>query len=365
MGIPPPDHIVVGLAPNFWVTEADAETTEGTLRGQTMYLSLPLLRLLSLDQVRAILAHELAHFVGADTSWSRRFAPIWRGTVDALLTLRASSSGLSAVAAIPAHSVLSHFLASFASAHGTISRERELSADQVAVRIAGAAAFGSALVRVALAARAWEPAVREFVPIVAAGQPLPNLGVTFAGLAAAGTGADPVVLSDLDSPPHPTDSHPPTSDRLAAIGIALDDTMLDLTAPMPTDAGHSLFDAGEAIEMDLTAMVSAMFSPQAREIAEAIDRENAAVAWLDAKEREAAQAAAQANERDGERRAAEPPRLAAPVSCTACGQLIYRVATTCWSCGAAAPPGARPRSAAPGTAARSARAGRRRPRPRP
>jgi hypothetical protein len=37
------------------------------------------MRVLSLDEVKAVVGHELAHFSGADTIYSKNFAPIYRG----------------------------------------------------------------------------------------------------------------------------------------------------------------------------------------------------------------------------------------------------------------------------------------------
>src|SRR5690606_6087716 len=64
-----PDNIVLGLDPNFFATTAPMHTptSRRLLTGQTLYLSLPLMRVLSLDEVKAVVGHELAHFSGSDT----------------------------------------------------------------------------------------------------------------------------------------------------------------------------------------------------------------------------------------------------------------------------------------------------------
>src|SRR5262249_35716788 len=60
----PPDNVVVGIQPGFWVTEAKVHCVTGRLAGRTMYLSLSESRVLAKDELVAILGHELAHYKG-------------------------------------------------------------------------------------------------------------------------------------------------------------------------------------------------------------------------------------------------------------------------------------------------------------
>lgn len=59
--------LVVGLTPTFFVTEADVHCIGGTVTGRTMYLSVPLCRILTVEELSAVIAHELGHFRGEDT----------------------------------------------------------------------------------------------------------------------------------------------------------------------------------------------------------------------------------------------------------------------------------------------------------
>ena len=72
----PPQNIIVGLDNSFFVIEAAVKCFNGLIKGRTLYLSLPLCRILSEVELRAIVGHELGHFKGDDTRYSRRFAPI-------------------------------------------------------------------------------------------------------------------------------------------------------------------------------------------------------------------------------------------------------------------------------------------------
>lgn len=84
-----PKHVVIGLEPNFYVTSADVTVIPGstTHSDETLYLSLPLMRILSRDELAAVVGHELGHFRGEDTKFSLRFYPIYAGTTQALMAL--------------------------------------------------------------------------------------------------------------------------------------------------------------------------------------------------------------------------------------------------------------------------------------
>lgn len=67
MGALRPEHIVLGLDPNFFVTEAEVVCLDGTLSGRTLYCSLPLCRILSLGEASAVIGHELG---GISKDWT-------------------------------------------------------------------------------------------------------------------------------------------------------------------------------------------------------------------------------------------------------------------------------------------------------
>ena len=121
-----PDHIVVGLDPTFFVTEARVRCVSGVLKGRTLFVSLPLSRLLTLEEFGAVVAHELAHFTGKDTAFSKKFFPVYRGASEsvAALVTQSGNGDTGAITVIPAVAVLSFFLHSFSVAENTVSRER-------------------------------------------------------------------------------------------------------------------------------------------------------------------------------------------------------------------------------------------------
>jgi Zn-dependent protease with chaperone function len=112
LGAERPEHIVIGLEPNYYVIEATVRHLDAVCSGRTLFLSLPLSRLLlSRGELRAILGHELGHFRGLDTRFSQHFFPIYRGSADALGELGAvlRAGGARAISVLPALAVMSYF----------------------------------------------------------------------------------------------------------------------------------------------------------------------------------------------------------------------------------------------------------------
>jgi Zn-dependent protease with chaperone function len=89
LGSKPPENVVVGLEPTFYATAASVKllNEDRALDGETLYLSLPLMRLFSMDELRAVVGHELGHFRGADTAYSLKFAPVYAGLANSIVTL--------------------------------------------------------------------------------------------------------------------------------------------------------------------------------------------------------------------------------------------------------------------------------------
>ena len=66
--VQPPENIVLGINPNFFVTENKLIVDEEEITGKTLYMSLPFLRVMSLAEVKSVLGHELGHLQAGDTS---------------------------------------------------------------------------------------------------------------------------------------------------------------------------------------------------------------------------------------------------------------------------------------------------------
>ena len=76
LDIKKPDWLVVGIDDNFFVTEHTVTVRGKAYAGRTLYVSLPLLKIMEREEADAVLSHELAHFSGQDTLYSRKIAPI-------------------------------------------------------------------------------------------------------------------------------------------------------------------------------------------------------------------------------------------------------------------------------------------------
>jgi Zn-dependent protease with chaperone function len=264
LGIEGPEHLVVGLDPGFFVTEADVVATDGVRRGRTLYLSLPMSRLMTPGELRAVVGHEMGHFLGSDTQYSRRFYPVYRGATGAIAALATAggNSGARAIALIPALLLLDLFLDGFAVAERGISRERELAADRVGSELSSPRDIATALVKVTAFGPLFDEAVSGFaagstrVPSPA-GTAIPDtIGDRFVDLARAAS--TPAVLEGLGdrSVEHPTDSHPPLATRLAALGLTLADVgpaALDLR---PDPAADAIVTGRDGYEEELTAWVA-------------------------------------------------------------------------------------------------------------
>ena len=160
LGARPPDQIVVGLDPDFFVTSADITVlgeTSDAIEGESLFVSTSLARLLSKDEFSDVLGHELGHFRGGDTEYSMKFAPVYAGLVGGIKALSSTEDeGAAGLAKIPAVSILSYMIDVFASNERPIGRERELVADKAGAEVASAQALASALVKLSLYSGFWE-----------------------------------------------------------------------------------------------------------------------------------------------------------------------------------------------------------------
>ena len=222
-----PDAIVIGLTGGFFVTEGSVRVApeERTLTGRTLYLPAPFLGVLDGRELSAVIGHELAHFAGEDTTYSRRFTPIYAGLHRALDALGGAGPGN--ILARPAAYVGHRSLGTFDAAVARWSRAREFEADRRGACVSGAPSAASALLRVgALGSVVAGTFGSAFVEPETAPDDL-VAGVLDA-IPAAGF-PDPAVHLD-ERREHPTDTHPPDRQRIAALGVALDAELLTRAA---------------------------------------------------------------------------------------------------------------------------------------
>ena len=277
LGAREPDHIVVGLDPNFFVTSADVQLigTDTELTGETLYLSLPLARIFTRDEIRAVIGHELGHFRGNDTMYSLRFAPVYAGLTQGMSTLGASQD-LTAIAQLPAKSVLNYMIEVFHRNVSTISREREFEADKAALEVAPAKSLATSLLKVGLYGNAWGGLQNSVVGRMQQGKFTRNMSSLFASIVKYDVNVEkiPEAIGDVAQATisHPTDSHPPTALRIEQAGLAVDDIdYADLLVSQ--ERSVELIDHYKEIEETLTANQQKMYQSMGVVVPDSVDED--------------------------------------------------------------------------------------------
>lgn len=269
LGVRMPDRLVLGLAPGCFVVDGHVSTLDGAAQGRTLYLSLPLARILSVEELRAILAHELAHFRQPDEDLTVRFYPAYAAAGRALEVLRRKARGWRAVAVAPALWLLAFFVEGFAPAARSAAREREQVADAAAVSIAGREAAATALVKTHAFSPAWD-AVREAMDAaVAEGTQYTSASALFVQV--VNDNAGPVRLVGLGRLAlwHPVDALPALGDRLAALGVNLPGVAAAALVTRPEVPAISLIENPEGLERDLSEVEHRLLALERARLVEA------------------------------------------------------------------------------------------------
>lgn len=193
---------------NAWVSRRGGVMGFGS--APVMGIGLPLLQVTSRSELRAILAHEFGHYCGGDTQlgpWIYKTRAAIGRTLESL-----SQSALQAP--------FRGYAALFLRLTQAISRAQELSADRLAVRVAGGSALVGGLEKVHGYAGAFDSYWRqEFAPVLSAGFHAPFVD-GFSRFLAVPSVAESVrqQLAAHREPAaaDPYDSHPPLAERVAA-----------------------------------------------------------------------------------------------------------------------------------------------------
>lgn len=249
---PVPNNIAIGLEPTFYATSANVKvlSSDKSLSGETLYISLPLMRLFSKEEFGAVVGHELGHFKGSDVQYTMKFAPLYR----ALSTAVSNTADQGKIMAIPALSVLGFLLTRFAESEREISRQREFEADRVGATATSENALCAALIKVTAFSNFWGDLTYDLIENLEFGRPVKNLSKLYASRVAFDTDADAsrtVVQQNLDyKVSHPTDTHPTLSDRLKNLNASDDFTSLDMG--FLDDSSLTLIKDAEVLETELT-----------------------------------------------------------------------------------------------------------------
>ncbi|ADU37327.1 M48 family metallopeptidase [Variovorax paradoxus] len=243
----PPDQIVAGIDTNFFVTEAPIEVSGRALNGRTLFVSLPLLRVLDQSEADAVLAHELAHLGGGDTRSSAALGPKLRQFDQ--YTWKMRSGGLTIVA----HYLLRLYRMIFEFALARDSREREYKADRVSASLTAPSAIVQSLIKISAYA-----SYRNDVEQKLFAQNRQHDGAL--GIARfVADGLPPYASSEAfietmktADVPHPYDSHPPLLERMRNVDHHVPESVygaIVATAPEATWADE--IETAPAIEQRL------------------------------------------------------------------------------------------------------------------
>lgn len=258
-----PQHVYLLPEVNAFVAERGGFMGLGAKR--VMGIGLPLFELLTISQLRSVIAHEFGHFHSGDTRlspWIHKTRAAVGRTINNLgqatvgQSLEIAKGGLSVGLAVGGVSAILMgvqkpfllFGKAFMRVTQALSRRQEYTADAVAARIAGPEALAGGLEATAVGAQAFQAFVRELVPWWQAGlrPPLlegfrrfllqPDISAQLEGCLAA-------ALKETKQDPY--DSHPVLPERLAALRA------LPSTTEVDTRPAASLLGSLEAAEAAL------------------------------------------------------------------------------------------------------------------
>jgi Zn-dependent protease with chaperone function len=248
LGVSSPQSVVCGLPPHFFAIAGDAKIRgrRERLLPNTLYLSLPLMRVMSPRELECTMGHELGHFIGEDRAYTSNFVSIFSASIRSLEAIRDHGT----LVILPAFMVLALFLEAFGIAGLAVSRKRELEADRFGISVSDIRAYTSSLLRIVALSPLWYSVLQT----AAKEGGLKNASATFNALAtdfvSSVDRAD--MLSKIASMrvAHPTDTHPTIAERFRAHGQELNgaESLIDL----PPDRSIALVDDYEVLEESLT-----------------------------------------------------------------------------------------------------------------
>ena len=227
LGTAPPDQIIAGIDASFFVTEHDVILDGSVQKGRTLFVSLPLLKVLSVEEADAVLAHEMAHFSGDDTLWSRRISPFVQRMGLYLQALY--GAGLTR----PVFHFMFFFWKIYNYSLGKMSRSREFRADSIGAAESSPGALARALVKISAYCEyrgKTEQAIIEKRGLEKDLHLADRLDTGFPGYLSGFAGNKDAALAET---PHPFDTHPPLSSRMEALGLVPGDVLGDSSLHEP------------------------------------------------------------------------------------------------------------------------------------
>lgn len=228
-----PDSIVLHADANFLIQKGPVRVFNGEARGRVLALGLPVIGFISVNELRAILAHELAHFTGNDAIFSSAVLPVYTKLASAIEkmdrmlgvnpdgTVARRNIGCMATPMVLPWLVLGIHWWAFHRFNIRISRLRESRADVVAAFVCGSVSLSSALRKVGGLRRAFQVIFdRDFAGELVNGRSVNNycsrLRDAIPDLDALITAQEALGMKGSESS---VDTHPALEERLRGIPV--------------------------------------------------------------------------------------------------------------------------------------------------
>lgn len=212
---------------NAWVTERGGIMGFGSRR--VMGLGLPLMQVLTVSELRAVLAHEFGHFHGGDTKlgpWIYKTRAAMARTIE---NLAGTELGFMSLVTLPFIAYNKLFLRITLA----ISRAQEYAADALAARTQGSRPLSEGLKKIRGAAMAFDPYFgNEVLPALESGfhPPIAQGFARFVAEPHITEAIDKAVAHAMETDQtDPYDTHPALKDRLAAVAEIDPGTLTDNT----------------------------------------------------------------------------------------------------------------------------------------
>jgi Zn-dependent protease with chaperone function len=247
-------------APAVWAAVREiAAAMSGRVKGRVLNLSLPFARIMSLAELRSVLAHEMAHLRSDDTGQSRRISSVVRTAREAHRQMIESISyEQQLILVVPALRLIELFIDNVFTDYGAISRRCEIAADAASAAATSSAAAGFALVKIHAFGGAWQNTADAINYHEGQGERLVNVSDWFVRSAFYHAKSNQVDALAQSVQTHPYDSHPPLLDRLTALGVKLEDFDNASVTQLPDQPLSTLIPDHLARETHLSYLIALM-----------------------------------------------------------------------------------------------------------
>ena len=219
-----PKNITIGLTPDFYATSAHVRIFNGVeeklLKDETLYISLPYLRVLTIKEFEGIVGHELGHFEGDDTLYCVKFAPIYSRLNEQFRSLDEDETKESILIKLAVYPIIFLFN-EFSRKEEKISKAQELKADVFGSKASGdAKVFINGLAKLYIYGLVWDEVENGYREIVRqkVKTKIENLSMEFISHARKNLDKKKLLeflehIADYQQE-HPNDTHPPFKERM-------------------------------------------------------------------------------------------------------------------------------------------------------